>query len=121
MLKRRLPKGEETIPIVVIERLMLSPLELMKEHPRQYEVLVSRRKLVYPMRVTDELLVERVRRRYAQGRVATIYRLITDEEKELTPEEQIRHIEQRTKTGLELIEAERKLLEEELSILRESV
>lgn len=109
-MRRRLPKGEETIPIAEVEGRFLTPLELERLYPERYRALMLKPELV----VSDELLVERVRRRVAQGRVRTIYRL----EYELSPEEQLRHMEARDEIGLELIEAERKLLEEELRLLR---
>ncbi len=116
-MSRRLPKGEETLPIVEVEGRFLTLQQLKRDYPRLYEPFVKG-VFVRQLRISDELLVERVRRRHAQGRVPTIYRLIFDEVKELSPEQQIREMEQRTRTGLELIEAERKLLEEEIRIIR---
>jgi len=81
-MKRRLPKGEETLSFE-----SLSP----------------------------EALIERVEKRIAQGREATIYRLGY----ELTPDDQLRHMKLGDEIGLELIEAERKLLEEELRIIED--
>jgi len=48
--------------------------------------------------------------------VPTIYRL--GKPPTLTPEEQLAHMEARDKIGLELIKAEKKLLEEELTMLK---
>ncbi len=107
----RLPRGEETLPILVVEGRMLTPQELREQYPELYRELLERRLI----EITDELLIERVRRRVAQGREMTIYRW----EFEITPEEQLRHMELRDEIGLELIEAERKLLEWELAKLRE--
>jgi len=106
---RRLPKGEETLPIVEVEGRFLTPQELAREHLRAILALPE-------IRVSDELLIERVRRRIAQGREPTIYRLGFP--MVLTPVEQLRHMEMRDEIGIQLIEAERKLLEEELTILR---
>jgi len=114
--KRRLPKGEETLPIVEVEGRFLTLQELKRDYPKLYQRLI--RGIVRELVVSDELLIQRVKLRYAQGREITIYRLIFDEVKELSPEDQIREMEQRTRTGLELIEAERKLLEEEIGIIR---
>lgn len=103
-MARKLPKGEETLPIAEVEGKFLTPNEL--------------RRLGLPLElrpVPTELLIERMRRRVAQGRVATIYRL----QYELSPEGQLKHMELGDDIGLELIEAERKLLEEEIGILRE--
>lgn len=66
------------------------------------------------LKITDRLLVQRMRVRRAQGRVMTIYRINYPP---LTPEEQIKHMETRTPVGLNLIEAERRLLEWELTII----
>lgn len=115
-MQRRLPKGEETLPIIEIERRFLTLQELKTQYPMLYQQLV--RGIVRKLRISDQLLIERVRLRHTQGRVPTIYRLITEEVKELRPENQIREMEQKTQIGLELIEAERKLLDEELMILR---
>ena len=108
---RRLPKGEETLPIVEVEGRFLTLQELREQYPELYRELLERR----PIEVSLELLIERVRRRIAQGREPPIYRW----EFELTPEEQLRHMELRDEIGLELLEAERKLLEWELAKLRE--
>ena len=113
----RLPKGEETLPIIEVEGRFLTLEELQREYPELYKELTEKKRLgISPaLTVPEELLIERVKLRHAQGRVPTIYRL--QPPYELTPEEQIWHMEQRTEIGLQLIEAERKLLEEELKIL----
>ena len=98
-----------------VQRRMMSLETLKAQHPTLYQQLLSPQ---FVLEVSDELLIERVRQRHQQGRVATIYRFYRDAP-ELSPKEQIRHMENRTQIGLELIKAERKLLEEELSILRE--
>ncbi|GAI36938.1 unnamed protein product [marine sediment metagenome] len=115
----RLPKGEETLPIIVVEGRMLTLEELRRLYPELYETLIGLRRqgLGLEFEITDELLIERMRRRIAQGRVQTIYSLSLVEP-ELTPEEQLRHMEMRDQIGLELIGAERKLLGEELRLLR---
>ncbi len=112
-MSRRLPLGEETLPIIEIEGRMVPLEELKLRYPDVYRQLIT----VREFEVSDELLIERVRQRHAQGRVPTIYRFIRDEP-ELSPERQIWHMERRTEIGLELIQAERKLLEEEINILR---
>lgn len=112
-MSRRLPLGEETLPIIEVEERMVSLEQLKVHYPDVYRQLIT----VREFEVSDELLIERVRQRHAQGRVPTIYRFIRDS-LELSPEQQIWHMEHRTDTGLELIEAERKLLEEEINILR---
>lgn len=105
-MKRRLPKGEETIPIAEIIGKVLSPKQLKamgipyKEIPKP----------------SDMLLIKRVKKRHAQGREPTIYRF----REKLTPQQQIRHMERRTVVGLEFIQAEYKLLEEEINILKEN-
>ena len=98
--KRKLPKGEETLPITEIEGrfIMLADLTF----PLQLGI------------ISNELLIERVRKRTSQNREATIYRI----EYELTPADQLEHMILGDAIGLELMEAERKLLEEELKILR---
>lgn len=111
---RRLPKGEETIPIIEVEGRFLTLAELKAQYPELYRKLLEPRTLEF-IEVSEELLVERVRRRIAQGRVMTIYRF----DMALTPEEQLAHMEARDDIGMELIEAERRLLEEELRLLRE--
>jgi len=101
-MKRRLPEGEETLPVAELEGELLTAA-----HPkfRLSEILEP---------ASTRLLIERKRMRVNQGRVATIYRI----RYQLTPEEQISHMELQDAIGLELIEAERKLLDEELRILR---
>lgn len=108
----KLPKGEETIPIIEVEGRFLTPLELERLYPERYRALMLRPEVT----VSHELLIERVRRRIAQGRVRTIYRWGFP--MALTPEEQLRHMELRDEIGLELLEAERKWLEETLRLLR---
>jgi len=118
MSKRKLPMGEETLPIAIIEGKMLTPLQL-KEHPAEFGLLVKGERPRF-MAITDDLLIERVRQRYAQGREATIYRFVADGMKEIFPEDQIVEMEQRSVLGLEFIKAERKLVEEELRIISEA-
>ena len=104
---RKLPKGEETLPVIEIEGELLTPSGLEKAHPRLRLV-----DLKQP--ASTRLLIERKRMRVNQGRVRTIYR----PQYSLTAEEQLRHMELQDAIGLELIDVERKLLEEELRILR---
>ena len=104
---RRLPKGEETLPVIEVEGKLLTSSGLEKAYPRLRLV-----DLKQP--ASTRLLIERKRMRVNQGRVRTIYRFTY----ELTPEDQLRHMELQDAIGLELIEVERKLLEEELRILR---
>jgi len=118
MSKRRLPLGEETLPITIVEGKMTSLQDLEQHYPLLYKDLVSRK--VFELKVSDELLVSRVKQRHAQGRVATIYRMVHDGVKEFSPEEQIEEMEARTPTGLDFIKAESKLLEEELKVLCEN-
>lgn len=101
-MKRRLPRGEETLPFYDSEGKMLTLDKLHKSN------------LLRP-HVTDKLLIERMRMRISQGRVPTIYRF----EYELSPDSQLKHMELGDEIGSELIQAERGLLEEELRILRE--
>jgi len=107
-LKRKLPKGEETIPIAEIAGKMVSP--------KQLKAMRIPYKKVLTLTPSDMLLIKRVKERHAQGREPTIYRFTG----KLMPQQQIRHMERRTSIGLELIQAERKLLEEEINILKES-
>jgi len=114
-MEKRLPSGEETLPIIEVEGKFLTLEELKQQYPELYESLFKGVAGPPPQlgKISDELLIERFRMRMAQGRESTIYRL----QYELTPEEQLMHMEARDEIGLELIEAERKLLEEELRIL----
>lgn len=113
-MERRLPEGEETLPIIEVDGKLLTLEELRQQYPELYERLLEGAGNPELGIISDELLIERVRIRIAQGREPTIYRI----QGELTPEEQLTHMEARDEIGLELIEAERKLLEEELRILR---
>lgn len=97
-MKRRLPKGEETLPFCDLDGKMLT--------------LSESRKLTKPP-ITEELLIKRMKIRISQGRVFTIYRFGY----ELSPDSQLKRMELRDEIGLGLIEAERKLLVEELRIL----
>ncbi|MBA7670777.1 hypothetical protein ES703_78924 [subsurface metagenome] len=106
-MMRRLPRGEETLPVVEVEGELLTPAGLEKAHP---ELRLD--ELREP--ASTKLLIERVRMRLKQGRAPTIYRF----RYQLTPEEQLSHMESQDDIGLELIEVERKLLEEELRIMR---
>lgn len=103
---RRLPKGEETLPVIEVGGELLTPAGLERAHPEL--------RLDELRAASTRLLIERKRIRANQGRVATIYRF----RYRLTPEEQIRHMELQDAIGLEIIEAERKLLKEEVRILR---
>jgi len=114
MSKRKLPKGEETIPIVEIEGRFHTPQDLRKQPYLLRQVLGAR-----VLTVSEKLLIERVRERSRQGRERTVYRF-DRENPELSPEDQIWHMERRTTIGKELLEAEQKLLEEELAILKET-
>ena len=111
----RLPRGEETLPIIEVEGRFLTLEEVRRLHPEQYRKLLELKPL--ELEVSLELLTERFRRRLAQGRVATIYRLERFPPLTLTPEDQLRHIELRDEIGLELLEAEREWLEETLRLL----
>lgn len=114
----KFPFGEETLPIVEVEGKLLTLAELEEQYPELYRQLLEPTRAVSAIiMISDELLVERVRRRVAQGREPTIYRW--GDPASLTPEEQLAHMEARDAIGLELIAAERKLLEEELRMLRE--
>jgi hypothetical protein len=109
----KLPRGEETLPIAEVDGKYLTAAELESQQPVKYRQL-----LVAPIvTVSDNLLVERFSMRVAQGRVLTIYR--ADLPTSLTPEEQLMHIKAKDKIGMELINAEAKLLQEELRLLRE--
>lgn len=114
---KKLPKGEETLPIIEVEGKLLTLEELKQQYPELYESLfgVAGTSNPHVGVISEELLIERVRVRIAQGREPTIYRL----HYALTPEEQLMHMEARDEIGLELIEAERKLLEEEFRMMRE--
>lgn len=113
----KLPRGEETLPIIEIEEKFLTLDEVRTLYPDVYERLI-RPELRFEFTVSDQLLIERFRMRMAQGRERTIYRLQNKCPFALTPEEQLRHMELRDEIGLELIEAERQLLEEELALLK---
>ena len=112
-MKRRLPKGEETLPVVEVDGKFLALGKLKESSPGVYQSLLQR--LPRMETIPSKLLIQRVAERIAQGRVATIYRL----EHELAPDEQLRRMNLGDEIGLELIEAERKLLEEELRMIRE--
>lgn len=103
MVQRRLPAGEETLNIVRYGGVYLTP--------NQITSLAQLRGGEVP----TELLIERLRTRMGQGRVSTIYRL----QHELSPAEQLGHMVAGDEIGLELIEAERKLVQEEIGILEE--
>lgn len=111
----KLPKGEETLPIIEIEGKMLTLDELKKLYPEIYDKLVSPT-IAYEVKIRDALLLERFRMRLTQKRVPTIHRWGYPQT--LTPEEQLAYMEARDPVGLELINAERGLLEEELAMLK---
>ena len=66
-MMRRLPRGEETLPVVEVEGELLTVGGLEKAHPELR--LVELREPV-----STKLLIERMRMRVKQGRVSTIYR-----------------------------------------------
>jgi hypothetical protein len=106
----KLPKGEEKLPIIELEGKLLTPGQLKRKSRTLYQSFTSAPGDTF----TYRLMIERMRRRVAQGRVLPIYRL----DKEISPGDQLRHMEQGDEIGQELILSERKLLEEELRILR---
>lgn len=99
-MTRKLPRGEETLPIAEEGGRMLTLREL-------------RGKKLKLRRVSDNLLIERVMKRIQQGRVPTIYQL----QRELSPSDQIKHMKRKDKIGAELLEVEFGLLQEEIRIL----
>lgn len=115
-MARRLPRGEETLPIIEVDGKFLTLEELRQQYPELYRSLLGGAGSPNPHIgiISDDLLIERVRIRMAQGREPPIYRM----NYALTPEEQLMHMEARDEIGLELIKAERGLLEEEMRILR---
>lgn len=114
-MKKKLPKGESSLPIVTIEGKWVSVDDIKRNFPKDYVAVLFRWQV--PKVFPSEILIERVRLRHAQGRVPTIYRVGM---KPLTPQQQLKHMEQKTAVGLELIKAEKGLLLEELKILRQS-
>lgn len=123
----KLPNGEETIPLLIIDGKMLSLKEIEKEYPDVYNNLTSEstkdinyyKKLLLSkeptIEITNKLLIKRFEERMKQGRERTIHRFLTT----ISPTRQMIEMVKKTKIGKELIEAERGLLEWELRILKE--
>lgn len=123
----KLPNGEETIPLLIIDGKMLSLKEIEKEYPDVYNSLTSEptkdinyyKKLLLSkeptIEITNKLLIKRFEERMKQGRERTIHRFLTT----ISPTRQMIEMVKKTKIGKELIEAERGLLEWELRILKE--
>ena len=113
-IKRRLPKGEETIPIADINGQFIIPSQ---------ELIRRLRELPEP---SVELLIERVKRR-AKQHISRIEEGIEEEPNTimlgcplpLSSASQIYHVEIGDDVGKELIEIERGWLKESLSILEE--
>jgi len=91
---KKLPFGEETLPISDFLGILLKPSWFAQG-------------LAGISVPSKKLLKERIKLRIKQGREGTIYRL----QHELTPEDQLKHIEADDEIGKGLLEAERKLLE----------
>ena len=110
-MRRRLPAGEEDLPFMEEGGRYVTLREI-----RSSPVLLFNLLRLSPGEVSQGLLVERVRRRHMQGREPGMHVLGVGY---VGPEEMIRHMEAGDEIGRLFIEMERKLLEEELGIVRE--
>jgi hypothetical protein len=102
---RKLPYGEETLPIFKRNGKLLKPKEMNKK-------ILKEAKLSLDMTPKD-LLIERFRMRVEQGRTSTIHTMNRD----YTPTQQLEHMTRGDAIGKEFLQAEEGLLREELDIL----
>jgi len=106
-MKRRLPIGEDTLPIAEFEGRYITPTALI-----QLKYMGSQ-SISEP---TARLLIERVRRRIEQDREGTALSL-SGLYPELSPEQILEHMELGDEEGQKHLLAERKWLEESIKIL----
>lgn len=104
-MKRKMPLGEDTLPIADIDGNLLRHSDLVGKGIALSMALAS---------ISDRLLIERVRQRISQGRVGPIYQV---PQKEYSPSDQLQHMIDKDELGKLLLDAERKLLEEEIRII----
>lgn len=109
-------KAEEHIPFTKADGKFRTLKEVMEKYPRLYSMWTTRGlPEVTAIDDSDELMIERVKARIAQGKEHTIYRWGM----KLTPKEQLEHMKKRSKIGKELIQAERGLHKELIRLLGE--
>ena len=115
----KLPPGEADIPYWQIAGQMVTPreaAEAKREAATRWAGMKPMLESPPEIGVTDELLIQRIRDRAAQGRVPTRYVLTKDSSGkrvtlQLTAEEQIRQAEAHTEIGEDVLEAELKLMQ----------
>ncbi len=115
----KLPQGEENIPYWQIQGQMVTPsdaAQAKREAASRWAAMKAMLQSPAEIEVSDELLLERIKQRAAQGRVPTRYVLTKDTAGrpttvELTAEDQIKHAQAHTPLGEDVLEAELKLMQ----------
>lgn len=98
--------GEADYPFITVEGISYTPREILS-HARVNDEIWQKIK-VLKMEIDWEVLRERLRRKYEDGKLMTIYTI----GKEYTPEEQIAEMEKGSAIGIEFMLAEHGLIEE---------
>lgn len=103
---------EADVPFVEVDGIMYTPHEIVA-HARANDQVWQRiqvaRPDLDPEDYSIELLTQRIKQRYEEGRLATIYMIGYGE---VTPERQIEEIQKQTPLGMEILQAEAGLLKE---------
>lgn len=113
----KLPIGEDTIPLLVIDGQMLFLKDIENKYPTIYNSLFAIGEpttIDTKIEITDDLLITRFKRRMEQGRETTIHRFLIS----LSPSKQLAEMRKKSKLGKELLNAEKGLLEWELGVLK---
>jgi len=101
---------EADTPFVQVDGIMYTPREIVA-HARANDQVWQRIQIVRLdlEEYSIELLTQRIKERYEEGRLATIYMI---EYGEVTPERQLEEIQKQTPLGMEILQAEAGLLKE---------
>ena len=105
--------GEADIPVISIAGQLLTPREVLRHaeaNDRVWQMIKSEYPNLDPQEFPEELLKERIRKKYETGKLLPVY--FMGYPHILTPEEQLREVEAGTELGKKLLEAEKKLLQE---------
>jgi len=107
--------GEADIPFLEIDGTFYTPRDILR-HAEANDIIWKRILEVRPdldpspEEISLELLKERIRRKYEQGKLLPIRML--GYPYELTPEQQLAEVEMESPLGMKILEAEKKLLRE---------
>jgi len=105
--------GEADIPFLEVDGVFYTPRDILRHaesNDATWRRILEVRPDLDPEEIPIELLKERIRQKYAQGKLTRIY--IIGYPYELTPEQQLAEVEMETPIGMKLLEAEKKLMKE---------